>query len=324
MKGLLAVLGVSLCLPFVDGAAAKIPAAAVDTIRVLWRDPGPIARRDLYWGAGSAERAPKAPFTFVRENTSGTKPKIDVTDAAGVSWSVKLATLSPEQNEVHAEIAATRLVWALGYFVDENYFVREGRVEGVKDLRRAADLIGADGAFRIARFERRPEKSELGGTWDLEDNRFNGTRELAGLQALMILVGNWDLLPGNAVILRVPRPGGDVEDRYLVSDLGSTFGRMKGGVRESPSRWNLEDYADAKFLNGIVLTRLEFHNALMGREPVAIPVAHARWFASLASQLGDQQIRRAFEASGASAAEVDAFSAQVVKRLAALQASLNR
>jgi len=70
----------------------------------------------VFWGAGSAARVPKAPFTFVTEDTSGTKPKIDITDAAGVKWSVKLPGDDPAGNEVHAEIAATRLVWALGYY----------------------------------------------------------------------------------------------------------------------------------------------------------------------------------------------------------------
>jgi hypothetical protein len=323
MKVVITALAVCLCLA-PPGAGPIASVEASDTFRFLWRDPGPIALRDLYWGAGSAARAPKPPFMFVRENLSGTKPKIDVTDSAGVSWSVKLAEPRPEQNEVHAEIAATRIVWAFGYFVDENYYVPEGRIEGVKGLRRAAEVVGADGAFRVARFERRPENSKVHGEWDLEDNRFNGTRELAGLQALMILLANWDLLAGNAVILRVPLANGDFEEHYLVSDLGSTFGRMRGGVRQSPSRWNIKDYTDTKYVQGIVQARFEFRSPLMGRTPLAIPLTHARWFSSLASQLTDQQIRRAFEASGASPEEIGAFSAQVAKRIADLQASLEK
>src|SRR5262245_28029541 len=80
--------------------------AAVDTKPVLWRDPGNIEQLDLHWGGGSAERAPKAPFTFIEEDVSGSKPKIRVKDHAGVTWTVKLAPPETAQNEVHAEIAA--------------------------------------------------------------------------------------------------------------------------------------------------------------------------------------------------------------------------
>lgn len=103
----------------------------------------------MYWGSGSAEGAPKPPFTFVAEAISGTKPKIDVTDAAGTTWRAKFAGTSSTGNEVHAEIAATRLMWALGYPVEEQNYVPEGRIEDVKALTRAAGEIGADGSFRV-------------------------------------------------------------------------------------------------------------------------------------------------------------------------------
>jgi hypothetical protein len=292
-----------------------------DTIRVLWRDPGPIGARDLYWGAGSADRAPKPPFTFVREDTSGTKPKIEVTDAAGAEWTIKLAPASPADNEVHAEIAASRLIWAFGFFVDENYFVREGRIENVQKLSRAADLVGPDGTFRTARFERRV-RAERRGNWDVENNPFNQTKELSALKMLIVLVGNWDARPENAAIIRVPRPNGDVEERYVLSDLGTAFGRWAGGFQKKHSRWNLADYRESRFLNGIVMNRLEFRYPLMGIERVAVPVNHARWFETLASQLTPVQIRKAFEASGASPAEIEGFSAEVEYRFEAIHAAL--
>lgn len=304
------------------GAGEPARAARTETIHVLWRDPGSIEQRDLLWGAGSPQRAPKAPFTFIEENLSGTKPKIDVTDAAGVRWTVKLATVEPKSNEVHAEIAASRIVWALGYFVDENYFVRAGQITGATNLKRAAELVTAEGMFRLARFERKPDGAKRAGEWDIEDNRFKGTRELSGLHGLMMLLANWDLLPANTAMFRVPLSNGDTEQRYVVTDLGSTFGRMRGGVREAPSRWNLEDYSESSFLGGVVQRRLEFRNPLMGRAPLAIPVDHARWFANLASRLSERQIRQAFEASGASHDEIAAFSNQVTQRIAALQAAV--
>jgi hypothetical protein len=306
-----------------SGFSQPLEPSPTDTIRVLWRDPGSIGSKDLKWGSGGPERAPKPPFTFVSENLSGTKPKVDVKDAAGVTWSVKFAGAKAQDNEVHSEIAACRIVWSLGYFADENYFVPSGRIEGVKDLKRAAEAVGADGSFSTARFERRPPEAERRGSWDLEDNRFKGSRELAGLQMLMQLVGNWDLQPANLAVLHAPLPNGDVEERYLISDLGRTFGAMRGGVKQAPSSWDIADYGDRTFLNGVKMNRLEFRNPLTGRDPFSVPLAHAQWFTNLASQLSMTQIRSAFEAAGASPADVDAFANAFKVRIDLLRAALN-
>src|SRR6266571_3690766 len=39
---------------------------------VIWRDPGNIAEKDLYWGSGSEDHAPKPPFAFKSEDLKGT------------------------------------------------------------------------------------------------------------------------------------------------------------------------------------------------------------------------------------------------------------
>src|SRR6188474_44317 len=99
-----AIAAVLLCL-----VAASVSGAALETKRVIWRSRIPVEELDLFWGMGSVERAPKPPFVFVAEDVSGTKPKLQVKDQAGVAWTVKLAPANPEQNEVHAEIAASRI-----------------------------------------------------------------------------------------------------------------------------------------------------------------------------------------------------------------------
>ncbi len=66
------------------------------SIAELWRDPGDIARRDLFHGAGGAEHAPKQrTFAFVAEDTSGWSPGFDVRDERGVEWSVKTGPVLP-------------------------------------------------------------------------------------------------------------------------------------------------------------------------------------------------------------------------------------
>jgi hypothetical protein len=324
MRTLAAFAGLVACLALLDTPPGIADPSSPDATKVLWRDPGPIAARDLYWGAGSHDRAPTPPFTFVRENTSGTKPKVEVTDASGVSWMAKLATLDPAGNEVHAEIAASRFLWALGYFVEEHYFVAAGRIEGVKDLKRAANVIGPDGSFRAARFERRPAGLRRQGDWNIEDNPFTGTPELAGLHMLVMLLDLWDLRPANSAIVRAMLPSGAVEDRYLLSDVGSAFGRVRGGFRDDLTRWDLEAYSGAKFMNGVVQGKLQSRYPLLGRAPVEIPLAHARWFMGYLSQLSDRQVRAAFEAAGASPGEVEGFTSTLVRRLSELSAAIGK
>lgn len=286
------------------------------TSQILWRDPGSVDARDLFWGPGSEEHAPKPPFVFVSEDQSGTKPKVDVTDAAGMLWTAKFASESRTGSEVHCEIAASRLVWALGYFVEEHYYVAKGTITGVEGVlrKRTAHAIGLDGRFKESRFEREPPEIDRGPRWDLEDNPFTGSRELAGLKIMAMLLNNWDARPGNTRILRVPVANG-IEERFVLSDLGTGFGKISG----RPTRWNLSDYKNSDFIRGTVGEALVFCHGLDMQPPLSVPLDHARWFSQLASQLTPRQVRKAFEASGATRSEIDGFSRIVLAKIAQLR-----
>jgi len=288
--------------------------------QILWRDPGPIQEKDLFWGSGSEERAPKPPFSFVSEDDSGTKPKVDVTDATGMLWTAKFASESKTGSEVHSEIAASRLVWALGYFVEEHYYVAKGTITGIQGAlrKRTAHAIGPDGSFKASRFEREPPEIDRGPRWDLEDNPFTGSRELSGLKMMAMLLNNWDARPGNTRILRVPVANG-IEERFVLSDLGTAFGKISG----RPTRWNLTDYKNSDFIRGIAGDSLVFCHGLDMQPPLSVPLDHARWFSQLASQLTPTQVRRAFEASGARRSEIDGFSKAVLARIAQLRAAID-
>src|SRR4051812_38291683 len=109
---------------------------------VLWEDPGAVERLDLVGGPGGRAHAPKPPFRFIREDTSGTAPKVRVRDRSGAQWSVKWGP------EVKAETFASRIAWAAGYYVEPVYYVRTGRLLGVHDLGRADKHINKGGYFR--------------------------------------------------------------------------------------------------------------------------------------------------------------------------------
>src|SRR3954466_16437000 len=52
----------------------------------IWRDPGDVASLDLVNGPGGSSGAPRPPFHFIEEHSSGSQPCISVQDAAGRTW----------------------------------------------------------------------------------------------------------------------------------------------------------------------------------------------------------------------------------------------
>ena len=105
------------------------------------------ATLNLFYGVGGKEHAPdpQGTYTFVEEVLTQTQPKFDVKDANGVHWRVKLGP------ESQAETAATRLVWAAGYFVDEDYYFDELTVQGLPKLHRGEQYVSEGGVVHGAR-----------------------------------------------------------------------------------------------------------------------------------------------------------------------------
>ena len=182
-----------------------------------------MASLDLMYGAGGKAHAPDpaGTFTFVNEDPIASNPKFDVIDGQGVEWKVKLG------QESQSETAATRFLWAAGYFVDEDYYVAELTVKGLPTLKRGQEFVSAGGIVHGARLERKRTTVEKLGDWDWFDNPFVGQRELNGLRVMMSLMNNWDLKDVNNAIYVV-----DGERHYAVSDVGATFGKTgKAGTR---------------------------------------------------------------------------------------------
>ena len=162
--------------------------------RVCGRDRGDIASLNLLYGAGGKEHQPAGKFTFVKEDKQGTSPKFEVVDEQGVRWKVKLG------EETKSETAASRLVWAAGYFTDEDYYLPELRVEKMPKLCRGREFVSADGVVRGARLERSVKGQKKTGNWSWFKNPFVGTKELNGLRVMMALINNWDLKEINNAI----------------------------------------------------------------------------------------------------------------------------
>ncbi|MDQ3920535.1 MAG: hypothetical protein M3348_18900 [Acidobacteriota bacterium] len=282
---------------------------------VLWRAPDDLPARDLFLGPGGAEMRPDlGRVTFVKEESGGFSKKYRVRDAGGRVWVAKLG------KEAQAETAAVRLVWAVGYMTEVNYLapcvVIEGAPDPGKDFGRCAG-----GGFSNVRFEARPEGVLRLDEWKWSENPFLNTKELKGLVVMMSLLNNWDIKDTNNKILYVPGAGGrQGELRYIVSDLGATFGRVKWNA---PVAWRIrrnrndpEDYAKDPFLEDVKDGQVYlFYKGKRQDLFDDIRVEEARWIAGLLSKLSEGQIRDAFRAANYTPEEVRILSDAVRGRI---------
>jgi hypothetical protein len=278
---------------------------------VLWMEPTDIESRDLFNGPGGTEGAPdpSGKFTFQKRSTSGTSEKIIVTDDKGREWTVKFGA------ETRPETAATRIIWAAGFHVDQDYFVKRTRILGRGDF----DVWDV-------RFERRDDGMKELGAWSWHSNPFMQSRELQGLKVVMALINNWDLKEMNNKISRPNKEsGGDRGTRvYYVADLGGTLGSTGNSLRKIPgfgsapggSKGDPAGYANQVFIDGVKDGNVIFH--YKGKDPKVlegITVENARWMGNLLGRLSDKQLSDAFRAGGYDESETSIYVRAMRKRI---------
>lgn len=285
---------------------------------MLWEGHEDMSKLNLIYGIGSQEEMPKPPFQFDKEDITGTNPKIKVIDANGIKWNIKF------DEEVHAEVAASRIVWACGYMVEESYFIPSGTVNGVTGLGRAKKFVSSSGGFTNGMFEKRPDDiARRAINWDWDSNPFRGSKELSGLAILNTMLNNWDAKTTNNNVLGMFDEDGKVIDWYLVADWGGAFGKMGGFT--SHTKWDLDDYTKQAFLDGTSGGQLKLHySGKMSSSLKSIPMEHARWFAGIVGQLSDEQLRDAFRAAGAAPNEVEGFSRRLRQKINELKSAVGR
>lgn len=326
---LLAVATVSIGIPTRCLAQAfAVETSTTRTNAVLWTNPDDIKARSLYYGPGGEDGQPKGPFTFVKEDLGGTNPKFDVRDSTGTKWKVKLGL------EARPETVATRLLWAVGFVTNENYFLSEIKVDDMPRLKRGKKMVGPGGEIHAVRLQKPPEGKKI-GTWKWRDNPFKGTREFNGLRVMMALLSNWDLKDDNNAIYSSK----DQADPalYEVSDVGSTFGMSGESYAGRFDKNNFSKYQHSKFISKVTPQYVSFNfpthlpyiyafnvplfYSVMRQRWIGqkIPRADAKWMAGLLSQLSPDQIRDAFRAGGYSTAQVEAYTMAVQRRIEQLQ-----
>jgi len=311
-----------------DGIEAAKGEITEGSNAVLWREPIDIATRNLFYGPGGEEHEPRGAFTFVEEDLDGSNPKFVVRDADDVKWKVKMGA------EARPETVASRLVWAVGYFTNEDYFVPDLQTAEMPKLHRGQSQVDPGGTVHNVRLKRHIKGEGKAGEWQWANNAFSGTREFNGLRVMMALINNWDLKDeNNAIYVRKDSP----EKIYMVSDLGASFG--SAGLRRTheESKGNLDSYTRSKFITAVRADAVDFevpdrpaivvaganphefvsrlHLRWIGKN---IPREDARWIGGWLARLSREQIRDAFRAAGYSPDEVEGFACGVEARIAEL------
>jgi hypothetical protein len=266
---------------------------------VLWRSPADISSRDLYLGPGGASMRPDLRhITFIKEEKGGYSKKYRVRDGSGREWVAKIG------KEAQSETSAVRLLWGVGYITEINYLVPRVTIPG-------------KGTFNNVRFEARPDGWKRVVEWKWKNNPFIGSPEFQGLKIMMALINNWDLKDSNNQIVYVRANNGD-ELRYIISDLGATFGHASTTPlfwRITRSRNNPAKYAKASFFEKVKGTRVVLHFGGKNRGLLKdITIQDAEWMGSWLAQLSDGQIRDAFRAANYSPAEINLLTRAVRER----------
>lgn len=211
----------------------------------------PLAVDDYVRGPNVSGGPVPGPWTIVSGKSDGITPGFTVRDSAGTTWFIKFDPPSNPEMATGAEIISTRLFWALGYHVPENYLaVLDPATLDVHATATMRDAVGkkhpltregvdrllaqgarqADGRYRVI------ASRALPGT-PVGPFRYHGTRpddpndifphehrrELRGLRAFAAWLNHDDSRAVNSLDTVVESGGRRVVRHHLI-DFGSTLG----------------------------------------------------------------------------------------------------
>src|SRR6185437_3280164 len=298
----------------------------------LWHDPGNISAKDLFYGEAGKDGQPVPPFKFIAEDTNGTNPKFDVEDANGKKWRVKLG------EESRPEVVASRLLWAVGYYVNDDYLLHVATIQGL-DIKRGAKHVHNGEQVIDSRFARKPGKETKTAIWEWKTNPFRDTREFNGLRVMMAVINNWDLKDVNNAVYTNEKTG---HQTFLVSDIGATFATNSLQTSRAKDKGNVDSYVDSKFITRTTASTVDFgtpsaptgvliktagimaadYERRKGYDWIGdnIPREDARWIGSMLGQLSHEQLVDAFRAGNFPPESIDQYVTELEARIAQLKA----
>lgn len=314
---LLTALGLTLAASF-PAAAQKRPEAA--------RDAGPkhtregiiarshvwtrtdVARMDLTrgpGGPGSYEAGATVVCEYEDEDLSGNSPKFSCVAAGDDELKVKYGGTN---GEVYGEVAASRLLWALGFGADRMYPVRVVCRGCPRELGGLA-MIGGGQLFDPAVVERKAPGEELefdppGWSWTELDtvNPEAGGAPRAhrdALTLLAVLLQHTDSKPQQQRIVCLDTLGEDGRCAHpflTINDVGLTFGRANWTNANAESAVNLDAWSRTPVWKGDTGCVGNLPRSLTGTlNNPTISEEGRRFLASLLTQLTDRQLHDLFE-----------------------------
>jgi hypothetical protein len=276
------VCGMYSCAPVVQRSRVADRPASRAPMLELWRNPTDLTQRDLQWGPGRAANAPaaKATYTVVKVDDTGYSRGYDVVGPDKRHWSIKVG------KEAQSEVVLSRILWALGYYQPETYYVKGWQLAG--DWK----FEGEPARFRLQ------SDHHSDGEWKWVDNPFAGTTPMHGLIAINLLFNNWDLKTSNNRVYRLDDPRAEPAHRYVVQDLGASLGKPRVFPYPIGTRNDIDDFEAATLIKEVkgseaVLNYRGRHGEILKR----ISVDDVIWACELVNRLSDGQLDAAFRAA---------------------------
>ena len=242
---------------------------------------------------------------YVDEEMSGSTPKFTCVLPDGDKVKVKYGS---DNGEVFAEVAATRLLWALGFGADRMYPVRV-RCHGCP-ANADAPTRTAPAAIRTYDFavvERKMAGHELAGpegegwTWSeldlIDPTRGASIAERDALKLLAAVLQHTDSKreQQRLVCIDARPPAACRRPFMLINDLGKTFGKANALNRDHPGSVNLEAWSREPVWTASPDCRANLEKSFTGSlDDPAITEAGRRFLADRLGQLTDRQLRDLF------------------------------
>ena len=306
-----------------DERAMRHRGEALAAARVWTPPPVPIGQanlRDNPAGPSSAHPDQELACRFTPEPVNGTTPKFHCELPGGEVVKVKYGSANPE---LRAEVAATRLLIALGFGADGVYVVKRVLCAGCptfpfqslkcleKTGMKSACFAGGINYRRVVNFdsaviERKLAGKKIEGTPDqgwgwfeldkIDPARGGSTRaEVDALRLMAVLLAHWDNKAENQRLVCPPGAEG-LENTCskplaIMQDLGSTFGPVKVDL----NNWRkYQLWADSKSCR-VSMKNLPFGGATFADRQISNEgrLLLLGWL----EQLSDQQLRDLFEGS---------------------------
>jgi hypothetical protein len=257
-------------------------------------------------GSGAFTLGQTVRCRYEEKEMSGKSPKFFCVTPGGDGLKVKYGAAN---GEVYGEVAATRLLWALGFGADRMFPVRI-------ICRGCPASLGGQGRsngeviFDAAVVERKKAGAELGAGWswreldDVDEKKGGASRvQLDALKLLAVLIQHTDTKPEQQRILCLDEPDGAPPVRcrrplLMLNDVGVTFGQASNFNRNMTSSVNFKGWESTPVWKDWYGCTGNLPMSLTGTlDNPAIGDEGREFLGSLLTQLSDRQIRDLFEVS---------------------------